>query len=177
MTDEDRAVLAALGLEPLAVEGGMFRQIWQSPERGPDGRPLGTSILAAFTDDADSFSAMHRLPSTEIWHAAYGDPVELLLLAPDGTSCAPVLGRHVLSGEHLQLVIRAGTWMGASLVAGGTFGVFGATMAPGFVESDYEGARADDLVAGWPDREARIRTLCRTGAAVRIDHALRTVND
>lgn len=64
MTDEDRAVLAALGLEPLAVEGGMFRQIWQSPERGPDGRPLGTSILAAFTDDADSFSAMHRLPTT-----------------------------------------------------------------------------------------------------------------
>ena len=155
----------------------MFRQIWQSPERGPDGRPLGTSILAAFTDDPDSFSAMHRLPSTEIWHAAYGSSVSLLLLAPNGSSSTPIVGRHVLTGEHLQVVIPAGTWMGASLVAGGTLGVIGATMAPGFVESDYEGACADDLVAAWPERQARIRTLCRTDGVVRIDHALRTVFD
>lgn len=169
--------MAALGLEPLAVEGGLFRQVWQSQERGLDGRPLGTSILAAFTDDADSFSAMHRLPSTEIWHAAYGSSISLLLLAADGSSSTPVIGRHVLAGEQLQVVIPAGTWMGASLVPGGTFGVFGATMAPGFVESDYEGARADDLAAVWPDHEARIRALCRTDGSVSIDHALKTSLD
>jgi uncharacterized protein len=177
MTDDVRAVIDALGLEPLDVEGGLFRQTWQSPERGGDGRPLGTSILAAFTDEADSFSAMHRLPSTEIWHAAYGDAVALLLLAPDGSSSTPVLGRDVLGGELLQVVVPAGTWMGASLAPDGGFGIVGCTMAPGFVESDYEGGVADELVAGWPDREARIRALCRGDAPLRIDHDLRTAND
>lgn len=177
MTDDDRAVAAALGLEPLAVEGGLFRQVWQASERGVDGRPLGTSILAAFTDEPDSFSAMHRLPSTEIWHAAYGGAVSLLLLHPDGSSATTVLGRDVLAGEQLQVVIAAGVWMGASLVLGGTFGVFGATMAPGFVESDYQGGVADELVAGWPNREALIRSLCRTGGSLWIDHSLKTVFD
>ena len=177
MTDEHRAVIAALGLEPLPVEGGLFRQIWQCSERGTDGRPLGTSILGAFTDDPDSFSAMHRLPSTEVWHAAYGDSVSLLLLWPDGTSSEPVLGRQVLAGEHLQVVIPAGVWMGASLVSGGSFGVFGATMAPGFVEADYDGGSADELAVGWPGVAGRIRSLCRGGAALTIDHPLKTVLD
>lgn len=177
MTDEHLALIAALGLEPLPVEGGLFRQVWQSAECGSDGRPLGTSILAAFTDEADSFSAMHRLPCTEIWHAAHGDSVSLLLLWPDGTSTEPILGRDVLAGEHLQVVIPAGVWMGASLCPGGSFGVFGATMAPGFVEADYEGGSADDLVVGWPGVEGRIRSLCRDGAALTIDHALKTALD
>ena len=57
MTEDHRSVIVALGLEPLPVEGGLFRQVWQAEKRGPDGRPLGTSILAALTDDADSFIA------------------------------------------------------------------------------------------------------------------------
>lgn len=174
---EIQAVIAALGLEPLDVEGGMFRQTWQSTQRGPDGRPLGTSILAAFVAETDSFSAMHRLPSTEIWHAAYGDSVQLLLLHPDGTWSEPVLGRNVLRGEALQIVIPAGTWMGASLVEGGRFGVFGCTMAPGFVESDYEGASAEELIVGWPECAARIRALTRDGAPLSIDHPLKTSLD
>lgn len=175
MNDMQRALINALGLEPLAVEGGFFRQVWQSPERGSDGKPLGTSILAAYTDDADSFSAMHRLPSTEIWHAAYGDSIQLLLLWPDGSVTMPVVGRNVLDGELLQVVIPAGLWMGASLVDGGSIGVFGATMAPGFVESDYVGGVADELVAGWPVAADRIRALCRTDSPTRINAPLKTV--
>ena len=170
-------MIVALGLEPLPVEGGLFRQVWQSEEQGPDGRPLGTSILAALTDDADSFSAMHRLASTEIWHAAHGDPIGLLLLWPDGSSTEPVLGPDVLAGQQLQVVIPARTWMGASLIHGGSLGVFGATMAPGFVESDYEGGSADSLITGWPTAAARILSLCRVNGPLRIDHALKTALD
>jgi uncharacterized protein len=177
MTDDARRVIAALGLEPLATEGGLFRQTWQSPERNADGHPLGTSILAAFTDDDDSFSAMHRLPNTEIWHAAYGHPITLLLLFSDGTSAEPVLGRNVLQGQQLQIVVPGGTWMGASLAPGGSFGVFGCTMAPGFVEADYEGADGVDLVARWPQHHARIRSLVREGAPLSITGPLKTVFD
>ncbi len=177
-SDSDSAeIVRALCLEPLPVEGGLFRQVWQSPEAGADGRPLGTSILAAFTNSPDSFSSMHRLATTEIWHASAGDAIEMLLLHPDGTHSEPVLGRDVLAGQQLQVVVPGGTWMGASLVPGGRFAVFGATMAPGFVESDFEGGVADDLIANWPAASDRIRALTRNGAPTAITERLRTALD
>ncbi len=171
-------IVRALGLEPLPVEGGLFRQVWQSSETGTDGRPLGTSILAAFTADPDSFSSMHRLATTEIWHASAGDAIQMLLLHPDGSHSEPILGRDVLAGQQLQIVVPGGTWMGASLVPGGSLGVFGATMAPGFVESDYEGGMADELIAQWPTAAARVRALTRADApTTRITEKLETALD
>lgn len=173
----DDTVIRALCLEPLPVEGGLFRQVWQSSEMGADGRPLGTSILAAFTGEPDSFSSMHRLATTEIWHASAGDAIKMLLLNPDGSHSEPVLGLDVLAGQQLQIVVPGGTWMGASLVAGGRFGVFGATMAPGFVESDFEGGSAEMLIAAWPAAAARIRSLTRDGAPTAITEKLETSLD
>lgn len=170
-------IVRALGLEPLPVEGGLFRQVWQASETGADGRPLGTSILAAFTGDPDSFSSMHRLATTEIWHASAGHAIEMLLLHPDGSFSEPVLGLDVLAGQHLQIVVPGGTWMGASLVPGGRFGVFGATMAPGFVESDFEGGSAEALIAEWPDAAGRIRSLTRHGSPTAITDKLKTALD
>lgn len=170
-------IVRALGLEPLPVEGGLFRQVWQSSETGTDGRPIGTSILAAFTGDPDSFSSMHRLAATEIWHASAGDAIKMLLLHPDGSSSEPILGLDVLAGQQLQIVVPGGTWMGASLVKGGRFGVFGATMAPGFIESDFEGGSAEMLIPTWPSAAARIRSLTRDGAPTSIAEKLRTSLD
>lgn len=176
--DSVGALIDVLGLEPLPSEGGLFRQVWQSSQRDVNGRPLGTSILAAFTGDPDSFSAMHRLASTEIWHASAGDPIQMLLLHPDGSVSEPVLGNDVGAGQQLQVVVPAGTWMGASLAGEkASFGVFGCTMAPGFVESDYEGAAAAALCAQWPQAAARITQLTRNGGPLTIDHPLKTAEE
>jgi predicted cupin superfamily sugar epimerase len=51
--------------------------------------------------------------------------------------------------------------MGARLAPGGEYGVFGCTMAPGFVLSDFQAAEAEDLIARWPDRAQLIRALTR----------------
>ena len=175
--DESERRIRALGLEPLPVEGGLFRQVWQSSETDANGRPLGTSILAAFTGDPDSFSAMHRLATTEIWHASAGDATQMLLLHPDGSHSEPILGLDVLAGQQLQVVVPGGTWMGASLVPGGSFGVFGATMAPGFVESDFEGGSAEMLIPKWPEVAVRIRSLIREGAPTEITEKLKSALD
>ena len=42
--------------------------------------------------------------------------------------------------------------MGARLRPGGEYGVYGNTMAPGFVLMDFEGASSDALIAKWPQR-------------------------
>lgn len=153
-------LVALYGLEPLPQEGGRFRQTWAGPAR-PDGRPEGTAIVALLTDAPGDFSALHRLPADETWHHYLGDPLQLLLLAPDGTSRAPVLGPDVLGGQHVQLTVPAGTWMGARVAAGGTWTFFGCTMAPGFTYEGYEHGEATDLTARYPDRAAHITQLCR----------------
>ncbi len=132
-------LIEALKLTPLPVEGGHYRQTFVADERLPAGplperyrhaKPLSTAIYYLLTDEPDSFSALHRLPTDEIYHFYLGDPVELLQLYPDGTSERVVLGRDVLNGERVQHVAPRGAWQGSRLIAGGSFALMGTTMAP-----------------------------------------------
>jgi predicted cupin superfamily sugar epimerase len=90
-----------LGLERLPVEGGYFRQTYCAeeaiprhalPDRYPTDKPFSTAIYYLLTSDPDSFSALHKLPTEEVYHFYLGDPVELLLLYPDGGSERVILG-------------------------------------------------------------------------------------
>ena len=157
MTTPDE-LIAHYDLEPIPREGGLFRSTWAGPER-PDGRPEGSAIVALLT--ADDFLALHRLPSDEIWHFYLGDPLDLLLLAPDGTTRTPVLGPALRAGQQVQLTVPAGTWMGARVAPGGAWTHFGCTMAPGFTYEGYEHGDARDLTARYPAEAARIAELCR----------------
>ncbi|WP_435611505.1 cupin domain-containing protein [Streptomyces sp. bgisy159] len=143
-------------MEPIPREGGLFRRTWAGPA-GPDGRPAGSAIVALLTDG--TASAPHRLPADETWHHYLGDPLELLLLAADGTSRTVVLGPDVLHGQHVQFTVPAGTWMGGRTT--GAWTLFGCTMAPGFTYADYEHGDPAALTARHPDRAALITELFR----------------
>jgi uncharacterized protein len=158
----DLADLAArYGLAPLPAEGGLFRRTWAGPADA-DGRPAGSAIIALF-GPGDLFSAVHRLPIDEVWHFYRGDPLELLLLDPDGGARVETLGP-----DSVQLTVPAGTWMGAQVAGGGRWTLCGTTMAPGFVPADYEGGDPDGLAARYPAVAGRIRALCRPGASTRM---------
>jgi predicted cupin superfamily sugar epimerase len=159
MTVED--LIARFGLRPLPLEGGFFVETWRGEER--DSRPAGTSILVLLAAAGDQFSALHRLPIAEVWYYHLGDPIEMLLLHPDGTSSVAWLGPDLRSSHVLQVVVPAGTWMGARVRPGGTWSLFGTSMAPGFVPADYEGGDGDALAAAYPDRAEPIRALWRPG--------------
>jgi predicted cupin superfamily sugar epimerase len=116
-------------LKPLPVEGGIFRQTYRSPvilAAGalPDAyqtdKPAGTAILLLYTPEADSFSALHRLPTDEIYHFYLGDPITLLLLDEAGHSQRITLGHDVLNGQYVQYTVPAGTWQGSVLAPGGS---------------------------------------------------------
>ena len=147
-------------LEPLPLEGGLFRQTWVG-EPDTHGRPVGTAIIVLLAAEGGHFSAMHRLPIDETWYFQLGDPIELLLLGPGGDGRVAILGPDVLGGHELQLTVPAGTWMGARVADGGAWSLFATSMAPGFLPADYEGGDADALAAAYPAHEALIRALCR----------------
>lgn len=164
-------LITRLGLSPLPGEGGYFRQTWVSSERVAGGtlgprypgeKVLGTAIYYLVTDDEDGFSAMHRLPTDEVYHFYLGDPVEQLLLHPDGHSEVVVLGQDLGAGQRVQHVAPRDCWQGTRLVPGGQWALLGTTMAPGFDVSDFQPGERAALLAGWPAQAARIRALTRS---------------
>jgi uncharacterized protein len=153
------------------VEGGHFRQTYVSeeilpaaalPARYGRAKPLSTAIYYLLTDEADSFSALHRLPTEEVYHFYLGDPVELLLLHAEGASELAVLGPDIMAGQSVQLVVPRGVWQGSRLRAGGRVALLGTTMAPGWDVLDYEGGEREPLIRRYPEEAERIRALTRT---------------
>lgn len=152
-------VITLLQLEPLPLEGGFFRQTYKSPEliapaalpaRYQQDRIFGTAIYTLLT--LLDFSAMHRLDTDEIYHFYYGDPLEMLLLQPDGSGEVFVLGNDLLAGQQPQKVVARNVWQGTRLVPGGRYGfaLIGTTMAPGFEWAGFELAEQATLLAHYP---------------------------
>ena len=167
-------LIKTLDLDILPVEGGHFRQTYKADEtvavavpgqEKPLLKPRSTAIIYLLSADPESFSAMHTLPTDEIYHFYLGDPVELLLLMPNGSSEVITLGHDVLNGQQVQFPVPAGVWQGSQLVPGGEFAVFGTTMAPGFIDADYRHGNRGTLVEQYPDRAELISSLTRQAPA------------
>ena len=178
----DKATIQQLtdffGFEALKVEGGQFIQTYKSPERLPqrvlppgynEPHPMGTAILYFYTSDPDSFSAVHKLPTEEIYHYYLGNPVEMLLMYPEGKTERVILGTDVLNGQKVQFVVPRGVWQSSHLLPGGEYALVGTTMAPGFENGDYQGGEREELIQRYPQEADLIRQLTRADAPLRIE--------
>ena len=152
-------------LEPMPLEGGYFRQTWRGNE-DEAGRPAGTAILVLLSTADEQFSAMHRLPTDEVWHFHSGDPVELLLLDDRDNSHRKQLLGDPTSGHRPQLVVPAGIWMGGRPMGDFGWSMFSCTMTPGFLDVDYEGGSRQELSAQFPGAAHDIARLTRPGEAL-----------
>ncbi len=160
------ALIAALDLRPLPQEGGYYRETYRCADRLPADprhsggqKSLATAIYYLLTPE--TFSALHRLPTDEIFHFYAGGPVAMLQLWPDGTGREVILGNEVLAGQCPQLVVPVGVWQGSLLLPGGAFALLGTTMAPGFDFTDYEAGERGRLLRQYPAFADRIRQLTR----------------
>jgi uncharacterized protein len=166
MTADD--VKRLLELTPLELEGGFFRETYRSrwmisAECLPEGmlgqRSIGTAIYYLITPE--SFSTLHRLPGSEVFHFYLGDPVVMLQLHPEGTSRTVTLGTDLAAGQQPQVVVRGGTWQGCRLAPGGEWALMGTTMSPGFDYADYETGGRDELIAQYPGVAESVRQYTR----------------
>ena len=161
-------VIAALDLRPLPREGGFYRETYRSADVFPAAalpphyrrdKSAGTAIYDLLTPD--TFSALHRLPTDEIFHFYLGDPVRMLQLPPEGEGHLLTLGPDLLGGQSPQVVVPRGVWQGSFLAPGGTFALLGTTMAPGFDFDDYEAGDRAALTARYPAFRELIEQLTR----------------
>jgi predicted cupin superfamily sugar epimerase len=162
MQERAREIIERLGLEP-HPERGWYAESYRAV-LGVDAQPHGgrrsasTAIYFLICADQPS-TKLHRLRSDELFHLYEGGPLDVLLLAEGSAPSVRRLGRDLARGERPQLVIPAGTWFGAELVAGASHCLIGCTVAPGFEFSDFELAQGAALVQQFPEAAARIRRM------------------
>jgi uncharacterized protein len=172
MTPEEFNMLTAqkfiekLGLIPHPEEGGFYRETYRSgeiisqaalPKRYKSDRTVGTAIYYFLIPG--TCSRLHRLLSDEIFHFYLGDPINMLLLYPDGKSQEIILGPDLMAGHQMQVVVPRGVWQGSLLKVGGKYALLGTTVAPGFDYEDYEAGEREDLICQYPGNKELITRL------------------
>ena len=172
LSNEAQAIIQQLKMEKIPHEGPYFVQTFKSTDRIEGDlaeqydtpRVSQTAIYALMTQQ--DFSALHQLKTDEIWHFYAGDPLELLLLHPDGQGETVVLGSDLLSDQHPQYRVPAGVWMGAKPLSDSptAYALTGHTMTPGFEYEDYIPGDADRLLRQYPDFAKQITALVRDDA-------------
>ncbi len=163
-----QALIKALGLTP-HPEGGFYAETYRAgdtigasalPDRYGTDRSASTAIYFLIT--ADSFSAMHRIDSDEIFHFYAGDPVTMLQL-DEGGGREITIGNDVLAGLSPQVVVPHGTWQGLRLAEGGRYALLGCTVAPGFDFAGFEMGDGEQLIGEYPEWRDAIRSLVKAG--------------
>ena len=168
MTAED--IIEQLGMKPLPIEGGYYAVTHLSdeqleadvlPSRYPSSRPYASAIYYLVT--AEQFSAMHKLPTDELYYFHLGDPMQVLLLGPDGEGSTHWLGTDLESGHKPQLLAPRHYWQGSRSMPGGIhgFSLVSTSMAPAYVDTDPIFASASELTPQYPDFADLINHLTR----------------
>lgn len=149
MTADAEAIAQALQLEPLPLEGGLFRRTITGSG--------ATAIL--FMLIGDEFSALHRLHGDELYFHHSGAPLRMLLIEPDGTHHEVLLGSDLTGGQQPQLHVPAGWWQGSS--ADGPWSLVSTVVSPGFDWHDFALGDRAELTALAPAAAGRIAELTR----------------
>ena len=111
-------------------------------------RPIGSALYFLVTPDAHI--VMHRIRSDQQYHHYLGDPLDLIMLLPDGTGQVATVGSDLRAGMMPQLFIPGSTFHMARLKPGGSFALLGSTEWPGVEPEDVELGNHDKLVAAYP---------------------------
>jgi predicted cupin superfamily sugar epimerase/mannose-6-phosphate isomerase-like protein (cupin superfamily) len=164
------ALIEHFNMQRIPQEGPWFTLTYSSsdtlpraalPERYDGSRAAGSAIIALITKP--DFSAMHRLKTDEVWHYYGGDPLQLLVLHPNGSGEVVVLGSDVLGGQKLQYVVPRGSWQGSIPLGMGrdSYSMIGNTLAPSFDYSDFEMGYRTELQQTYPSYAELIAQLTR----------------
>ncbi|MBM6405993.1 cupin domain-containing protein [Phycicoccus sp. CSK15P-2] len=133
-------------MRPIPEEGAWY-------VTGPRTQGLN-AVTVLLTNGSDGFSAMHRLTVDEGWQWLDGAPMALLRLRPGGSGVLNYVG-----AGHPQVLVRRGTWMGATTL--GWWTLLSCWCAPAFRPEHFELGERDALVAEYPTFATEISTLTR----------------
>jgi predicted cupin superfamily sugar epimerase len=144
-------------------EGGYYRETFRAFAEVTStlhSEPRTASTAIYFLLPAQTFSALHRVRSDEVWHHYDGDPLEIHTIDETGEYTLQILGKQYIEGQRPQIVVPAGVWQAAR--PRGSRGAFcGCTVAPGFDFNDFELPTREELQVLFPKHRGIIHSLTR----------------
>jgi uncharacterized protein len=148
---------------------GFVRETFRSDEALPadalpgfDGpRPRGSVLYFLVTPDARM--ALHRILPDQMYHHYLGDPLEVLLLYPDGSGAVETVGQDLEAGMRPQLFIPGETWHVSRVRTGGEYALLSTTEWPGVEPPDVEVGDPDGLAERFPELAPRIAEFSAEG--------------
>lgn len=162
-------IIQKLNLVPLPEEGGYYRETYRSNNgqvaaasfgiKSDGKRVASTAIYYLVTPD--SFSALHRVASDEVFHFYSGDAAEMIQIDEAGNLTKYTIGSDIVNGQVPQVVVRAGVWQGLRLKKGGKWALMGTTVAPGFEFEDFEIGEQRRMINEFPEHESDIKQYTR----------------
>jgi predicted cupin superfamily sugar epimerase len=167
-------IIALLDLKPHPT-CGFVAETYRAQERIPDealptayaGSRSFASVLY-FMVTVDAQIRPHRIRSDQMYHHYLGDPLEVLLLSPNGTGEITIIGPDLVAGMRPQVLIPGGTFHTSrlqTLRAPTGFALLGTTEWPGFESADLELADPRKLITAYPALRREIDAFTRTHGA------------
>lgn len=154
-----------LGLEPHPT-CGFVAETYRSATRVPlpapwDGeRPVGSALWFLVTRDAHI--RLHRIRSDQQYHHYLGDPLEVLLLHPDGGGEITTVGPDLAAGHRPMLHIPGGTFHVSRLPGDASWALLSSTEWPGVEPPDVEVGDVEALVGRYPEQADDLRAFVAT---------------
>lgn len=164
-------IIELLGLKPHPT-CGFVAETYRATERIPDealptlyagSRPFASVLYFMVT--AETQIRLHRIRSDQMYHHYIGEPLEVLLLYPDGSGEIKFVGDDLGAGFRPQLLIPGETFHASRLQKGSAataFALLGTTEWPGFESSDLELGEPAKLIAAYPSLSHAIKEFTHT---------------
>ena len=154
-------VIRILNLKPLPAEGGFYRETYRGPiVNAPatifgikSASPRVTSTAIYYLIRPESFSALHKISSDEIFHFYAGDPVEMVQITSSGELRKITMGTDLQSGQEPQVCVPKNIWQGLKLQQGGAWALLGTTVAPGFEFEDFVLGQREIMLQEYPQHK------------------------
>lgn len=143
-------LITELQLQP-HPEGGYYKQLFGNDATGEK----AISTIYYMLED-DNISAFHRLHDVvEIWYYHAGEPLNIYVIAPDGT-----LTVHRLAPDaEMQVIIEPEHWFAAEIPSHKGFTLVGCAVAPAFKFDNFELADTARLCQQYPQHKELIARL------------------
>src|SRR5829696_8954638 len=93
------------------------------------------------------------------YHHYMGDPLEVLMLYPDGTGTVTTVGSDLAAGQRPQLFVPGDTFHTSRLGPGADYALLASTEWPGVEPPDVEHGDIEALVESYPDMAEHIRAF------------------
>jgi predicted cupin superfamily sugar epimerase len=167
-------------------EGGYYRETYRDDriieldiqkrkeQENKDGKFKSSSSTSArsisstiyYLLDGGQISALHRLRSAdEIWHFYAGSSLTIYILEEGSKKLGEFrLGNNIQDGDMFQLIVRRGSWFGATVNDPSSYSLVGCTVSPAFDFEDFELGQRENLVEMYPEYKLIIEKLTRARA-------------